>query len=245
MITYRTDDLSKWGFGKGSDLDAVEIDLNFWDLDLRVATLEASALGKQIDFFFDVNGSLYVQYTDHTVDGPFPIPVFVPNWRGLWTPDTLYFFNDVIYYGAKIYLVVFDHTSASTFDPGANDGNAHNFYQIFINVPPIPTKEVTAATYTPTIADANYYIRFTNPTGCVITIDSVAIAGWTVDSEMQFRDASLESPSGGLSVIAASPATLYYDSAQFLAESSHLGSTLFLKMWDTDQWDLGGGLKLQ
>src|SRR5262245_4616502 len=101
-ITYRTDDMSKWGFGKGSDLDAVEIDLNFWDLDLRVATMEAAGVGKQIDYISSSSGALFVHYTDHTIDGPFPMPVSAFKWRGLWQPSTAYALYDIFYAGNGI-----------------------------------------------------------------------------------------------------------------------------------------------
>jgi hypothetical protein len=39
-LTYRTDDLTRWGTGQGSDLDAPVIDLNFWTLFDAIRTLE-------------------------------------------------------------------------------------------------------------------------------------------------------------------------------------------------------------
>jgi hypothetical protein len=42
---------------------------------------------------------------------------------------------DVLTYGGRTYLVIFDHTSDVSFDPGANDGEGHDYYRLLLANP--------------------------------------------------------------------------------------------------------------
>lgn len=116
-ITYRTD--GDWGVGKGSDLDAVEIDENFYDLDTRIQTLiDNPPEGVGIDHFVIDGTLLTIVMTDATEHGPFVLPVAQWRWTGEWLPDTTYFVGDIIQNESNIYFVRVQHVSADEFDPG-------------------------------------------------------------------------------------------------------------------------------
>jgi hypothetical protein len=240
-ITYRTDDLSKWGFGKGSDLDAVEVDLNFWDLDLRVATLEASTLGKQIDFMFDSGGNLYVQYTDHTIDGPFPIPFAAFRWTGSWVPSFSYSEFDVFTINNGVYLVILATISDTTFDAGANDGNGHNFYQLMFQMPNVETVTFTGDTLTLDLTYANKYIRCTNTFGCDIYYPPASSVQWVANTEIHFRDET--ESGGGLFFHEVSPAVINPVENRLL-QTALKGAVVGSKYVGTDSWDMWGLLAL-
>jgi hypothetical protein len=77
--------------------------------------------------------------SDGTVKGPLALPAVRWNFRGNWTVSTAYALDDVfVGPNGAVYVVIFAHTSsASTFDPGANDGNAHDFYSLLLSVPQV------------------------------------------------------------------------------------------------------------
>jgi hypothetical protein len=133
-IIYRT--AGPWGAGKGANLVAGEVDGNFHDLDGRVGAVEdnipAAAVG--IAFFSVTPPNLfYVHMTNGTIQGPFALPQLAWNFRGEWTPSTVYSVNDVITANGSTYMVLINHTSASLFDPNANDGAGHNAYGLLLS----------------------------------------------------------------------------------------------------------------
>jgi hypothetical protein len=135
-VIYRTS--GPWGAGKGANLVAGEVDGNFFDLDGRVGAVEdsipAAAVG--IAFFAVTPPNLfYVHMTDGTIQGPFALPQLAWNFRGVWTPNTVYSVNDVFTANGSTYMVLINHTSASLFDPNANDGAGHNAYGLLLTNP--------------------------------------------------------------------------------------------------------------
>lgn len=142
-LTYRTDDITRWGSGAGSDLAAVTIDLNFWILWDALNTLERNpATGRGIDFISMVSGNqLFVHLTDHTVLGPFTVPTAIWNPRGNWFSGITYAPLDVVSENGALYLINVPHTSAGTFNPNANDGLGHQLYTLLLEQPQneIPT----------------------------------------------------------------------------------------------------------
>ena len=134
--TYRTTDMARWGTGQGFNLTAAQVDINFWDLVQRMLAQEArpdAAAG--IDHFEIVGINMFVHMTDDTVLGPYELPVATFNDRGVWTPSTVYSVMDTFSIVGGLYVVTFDHTSALTFDAGANDGSGHDYYQLMIQTP--------------------------------------------------------------------------------------------------------------
>jgi hypothetical protein len=136
-LVYRTDDITRWGSGQGSDLAAVTIDLNFWTLWQAIQTMQNNpATGRGIDYISQVQGDqLFVHLTDHSVLGPFTVPTSIWNARGNWFPNVTYAPLDVVGENGALYLVNIAHTSATTFNPNATDGLGHNLYTLLLEQP--------------------------------------------------------------------------------------------------------------
>ena len=132
-IIYRT--LGAWGPGKGADLTAAEVDGNFYDHEGRIADLETNPPDAVSIDTIDVTGNLLtITMTDASVQGPFVIPTTRFRWVGEWLPSVEYFENDVFFNDLSIYVVLFDHTSATTFDAERFDSVGF-IYQEMIAVP--------------------------------------------------------------------------------------------------------------
>jgi hypothetical protein len=135
-ITFRTDDGAKWGSGAGTRLTSSQVDNNFWNLKTAVETLQAdlpdAAVG--ISTFVVEGDQFYVVLTDETTEGPYALPVIEWNFRGTWIADTTYTANDVVTAGSAVYYVPFTHVSGTVFDPGANDGNGNDYYEVMIDI---------------------------------------------------------------------------------------------------------------
>lgn len=136
-MTYRNNDpvSGRWS-GIGADLSAFQIDSNFYELVTRVATLESNTkFTVSISYITITGNDITFHMTDHTTQGPFTIPPSTFHDRGTWQPTTPYLVNDTFNINGTLYLVIFAHTSAATFDPNANDGAGHNYYKAMISVP--------------------------------------------------------------------------------------------------------------
>ncbi len=140
-LTFRTTDGTKGGAGKGSDLDAVEVDLNFWWLYSHLNTLiDNPPAAINISGFTTVGSQFYVNMDDHSTFGPYQLPIAKWNPRGEWQALTAYSEQDLVTVNnTSVYLVLFNHTSASTFDPGANDGMGHDYYGLLFVSGGIPS----------------------------------------------------------------------------------------------------------
>lgn len=135
-LTYRSNDSTRWGNGVGSDLTAVLIDLNFWNLFSAVTTLENNqTTSAGIDYMTMQGDQLYVHLTNHAVLGPFTVPTAIWNPRGDWAPITAYAALDVVVDNGSVYVVNVSHVSASTFSAGATDGNGHDLYTLILEQP--------------------------------------------------------------------------------------------------------------
>jgi hypothetical protein len=126
----------RWGAGEGR-LPSLSVDENFYDLDQRTQALETSpptAISVDHITHDAVNNTITIVLTDSSSFGPFTLPAarftVVP-----WTPLTVFPVNTFVTEGGVTYLVEYPHTSAATFDPGANDGLGHNYYHLL----PFPT----------------------------------------------------------------------------------------------------------
>lgn len=240
-IIYRTDDATRWGDGIDPDRDLFpeEIDRNFYSCDTRITALEdhAAVAGRSIDYISEDNGSLFVHYTDHSIDGPFPLPVSQWRDRGVWTPFINYAVNDVFNVGNKIYRVLIAHTSAGTFDEGANGGSGFDFYSLMLTIPGIPVFTIADATFTPDLTHANSYIRFTAAAGCLVSIPNSVIVDFPLYTEMHFRDAT----QSGTGVLFEALSGVTINSVEgFINLTAVRGATVGLKKIDTDEWDIFG-----
>ncbi len=136
-IKYRTTDLAEWGTGEGVDLTPAQVDGNFWNLADRLVTQEARPdPSAGIDYFSVDGAQFYVHMTDDTtVLGPYALPYALYNSRGDWAPLTGYSVLDTIIANGSLYAVIFAHTSEASFDAGANDGNGHDYYSLWLETP--------------------------------------------------------------------------------------------------------------
>jgi hypothetical protein len=170
-----------------------------------------------------------------------PAATFAWNPKGEWQPSTVYAVNDVVSYFGSLYLVIFAHTSQSTFDPSANDGLGHNYYALILPKEPVSGQTISGTTYTTTLIDANTYMRFTSPTGCIVTIDpAVDYPAWT---EMHFRDEcdiGITAGIGGLTIDAPTPGAIN-PVRGYQSTTAAMGATLTLKqVAETKVWDILG-----
>jgi hypothetical protein len=133
-IIYRS--AGPWGAGKGANLVAGEVDGNFYDLNTRLTVTEETIPELVSISYFEVSGSsFYIHMSDNTIQGPFALPMTTWYFRGEWVPNIHYNVNDVVTYNGSTYMVLFNHLSAPTFDPGANDGSGHPYYGLLLTNP--------------------------------------------------------------------------------------------------------------
>jgi len=134
-ISYRTP--GAWGSGLGRNLHPAEADQNFYELKGLVDSIQADMPGStvSIESISQTGDDLYVHLTDDSVLGPFKLPVVKLFFRGEWTALTGYFVSDVFTNNGSTYLVLFNHTSEASFDPGANDGIGNDYYGLMMSAP--------------------------------------------------------------------------------------------------------------
>lgn len=133
--TFKTD--GPWGTGIHRTFHDYEVDNSFWALlqRMRVVEGDVATIPAAIAYLVITGTDLYVHLTDHTILGPYTIPVGKFNFRGAWAPLTSYFELDTFTINGALYVVLLDHTSAATFDSGANDGHGHDFYAEMLALP--------------------------------------------------------------------------------------------------------------
>jgi carbohydrate binding protein with CBM5/12 domain len=129
--TFRTP--GPWGPGISEDLTPWQVDNNFWQAIQDIK--EKAVQGVGISNFVVSGNQMTVVLTDHTLLGPYPLPIAVLRFQGEWTPNTYYAANDIITHAGSTYIVQVNHTSAATFDPYANDGFGTDFYGLLLENP--------------------------------------------------------------------------------------------------------------
>lgn len=136
-LTYRTDDLARWGLGYGGDLPPAVIDLDFWNLFSAVVALENNqSTTVSISFMNLVGDQLYIHLTDHSVQGPFTVPHTIWNPRGRFLAGQTYQPLDVIDDGnGALYVTNVTHTSIAPFNPNRTDGQGHDLYTLILEQP--------------------------------------------------------------------------------------------------------------
>lgn len=131
-ITYRG--AGPWGAGQSIDLTADQINTNFYNLAVAVATLQAT--GPEPDSIASitvVGTAMTVHLQSGTAIGPIPLPFLRFGWKGPWTPETGYAAADVFSVdGQGIYFVNIPYTSGPTFDENqTNDGGSPLLIKLF------------------------------------------------------------------------------------------------------------------
>jgi hypothetical protein len=224
---------------KGSNLTPNEADGNFTYLQTLIASVEDNITAGRGIVDITISGdTLTFHMSDSTLE-TVTIPASTFTWtpKGEWQASTLYAVNDVVSYFGSLYLVIFAHTSHTSFDAADNDGFGHNYYSLILPKEPVWGQTITDATYTTVLLDANTYMRFTNAAGCAITIDpAVDYPAWT---EMHFRDESTVS-AGGLTVECPTPGGINSING-FNNSTLTSGGTITVKqVADTGNWDIMG-----
>jgi hypothetical protein len=135
-ITYCTTDLTRWGIGVNRLLHDYEVDINFYNVEVRLGTLEHALVPTRgILSIQQINSTqMTITLTDNTVEGPFTMPVVSHTWRGTWAPSTQYYAGDGFTINNSVYIVLIDHVSALTFNPNATDGHGNNLYGLQLTV---------------------------------------------------------------------------------------------------------------
>lgn len=133
-LHYRETDAvsARWtGNTGGVKLSAAQADENIWTLKSQIDAAQAAISASRSVGSITISGNeITFHMTDSTLEGPFTIPVAKLHGRGAWAPSTAYSENDTFYINGTVYIVEFAHTSALTFDAGANDGMGHDYYEV-------------------------------------------------------------------------------------------------------------------
>jgi len=120
-ILFRTDDLTRWGYGKGVNLLPSEVDANFWTLLQKYEMVLANPVQpREIVSVTYENGGFRVYMSDAThYDVPFPSFVF--QWQGEWAAGVAYraYVDIFSVQDFGVYMTLQNHTSVAPFDPGA------------------------------------------------------------------------------------------------------------------------------
>jgi carbohydrate binding protein with CBM5/12 domain len=224
---------------KGSNLTPAEADGNFTYLDGRIVTLEGLPLGVGIDHIEVLGNQMTIFLTDSSTQGPFTLLTAQLNFRGEWQASTAYSTNDIISFHNSIYQVLADHTSATAFDPGEVIDTATEVYGLWLAMAGAPVQTISITTWTPAATDSFTYVRFTNASGCTVTIPDDGDVTIDVGTEIHCRQA------GAGQVIIVGDNTGVLINPQFGCEniSAGEGATFTLKKVDTNEWDLFGRLQ--
>jgi hypothetical protein len=130
-LTFRG--LGPWGPGKGTNLQASEVDANFWSIATEILNLQNNpALPNGIASITVSGTQMTITLANGDVMGPFTIPLLTFRWRDEWQPNAPYAELDVFKVtNLGIYLVEFPHTSGDSFDPDIQVGGAPALTQLF------------------------------------------------------------------------------------------------------------------
>ncbi len=236
VITYR--------LIKGSPITEAEYDGSLHNLDDRVTVVEGVAGSNAYPVGFEINtaGHLDVIMSNSAVIDAGLLPEtggIAVSFRGAWQPLTLYAVNDLFTAPNSNWLgvVLVAHTSAATFDWGANDGFGHDFYAVLVSFSPAPTPvDLSSATHTLTLDDVNTYTRSTNGGGLAITIPTDTSVPIPVGSDFHYCQRG-----GTIAFTGAVGVTLNVPVSQ-VAQTAEVGAVATLKKVATNEWDLFGRL---
>jgi hypothetical protein len=120
-ITYRGP--GAWGTGKGGDLDADEIDANFYSLATTIQSVIDNPPTPNNIASIEIVGTnkFVITLDDYTTFGPFDLPIAEFADRGEWAPVTLYHYGDVFTNANSVYMVIQEHTSDASFNASAGN----------------------------------------------------------------------------------------------------------------------------
>jgi hypothetical protein len=125
-----------WGSGTGTPNSAAQVDGNFYDVDQRIAALNADlAEGKRIDSITYTDNSMTILFTDGT-STTIPLPIATITYVGQWLNSTPYARGQMVSQRALgLFQVLVDHTTPplpAVFDPNAVDGSGNPLYAFWM-----------------------------------------------------------------------------------------------------------------
>jgi hypothetical protein len=216
------------------NLTANEADGNVDDLNGRLTTVEGGAASGGISSFTISGTILTLTFTDTStmsVDiGSANAYVMGDHLKGVWQASFAYVVNDIFYYQGTLYCVIYNHTSASSFDEGATSGG-HAVYKVIVRYGDgIATLANT--TFFPDASTTNKYFRCTNPSGCTITLQANVFGP---GDRLAFR----QSAAGGLTFVAGSGVTINGLSGYGLTTSLQ-GAVVQIEVVGAAEYDLWG-----
>lgn len=116
-ITFRTTSAGEWT-GIGVDLDAAQVDRNFYNIQVKLDELETSRPQPNNIANITSDGmTMTIILDDASEIGPIPLPVLQFHWRGEYQANMVYDPLDAFMKtGVGIYTVIVGHFTPTTFD---------------------------------------------------------------------------------------------------------------------------------
>jgi hypothetical protein len=99
---------------------------------------------------------------------------------------------------------------------------------------------ISAATWTLALSDANTYMRFTSASGCIVTIPVYADVAFPVGTEVHLRQAGAGSIQLAVGAESAADITINPQRAGYGTYTTWQGATLTIKKVGTNEWDVIG-----
>lgn len=135
-LIYRSDDVTRWGTGQDSDLDAPQIDVNFYTLWFALNALEGSQESLASIVSANIQGNqLFFHLSNDAVLGPLTVPSAQWNAKGDWQPNTAYAAFDVFTNNGKVYLAAQASPGAATFSPTSSGTNGQPNFMLLLENP--------------------------------------------------------------------------------------------------------------
>lgn len=249
-LTYRTDDGTKWGSGKGGNLTPTEIDENFWYLKGLIDGLGTGPAPAEIDSISVVDNQMTIALTDAREFGPFTLPAARYSWREAWTASTAYAAGDLVTVeGEGVYLVLVAHTSPAEFD-AEHQVSGSDAYALFFGATAtgggsggglsgsVTEVDSNGYGYDLTLVDAGGYLRCTNGvSGESITLPNDSVVDFDIGTEVRIAQATAEAV-----IIALDSGVSYNLPAGASPQTGFQGAVVHVKKVAANNWDVFGDL---
>jgi hypothetical protein len=155
-MAYKFRNPGPWGPGATEDLDAIDVDNNFWQSIQDITAKAAQGVG--IANMVVTGSQLTVVLTDHTLLGPYQLPIVQFIFKGEWIPNYAYLGGSIVTHGGSTYFIPVNHTSEATFDPGANDGHGQNFYELLLQGAPLRLEDLVDVAIVGSVVDGDVLV---------------------------------------------------------------------------------------
>jgi hypothetical protein len=235
-----------WGPGLGRKLTGVEVDTNFYEVEVAVEALETSRpQPNNITSITTDSTSITFHFQDGTSMGPLPMPILEFRYRGDWAPSTIYQVLDV-FIVAEVgeFSVLVDHTSNTVFDQAALDPGGNPLYLLMLPMgsgsadsAAHTVTDIVAASYTLLLTDSDTYIRAVDGLGVAITIPAEAGVAFPLGCAIAFEQAG----SGALTIAGGAGVTLHCNAA-LTAVTNGQFAVAQIKKVGADEWTIFGNL---